>query len=143
MEHWFGLPLPEGVNAVRHWGARAILRLDRHVRPIKRKGRIVGRDYTTTTVIEMVPDRSQYRGSDIESPEAKAFFRWLDKTALPQLRKDADKRGLAPDDELMLMIDDGCYHLRANPRKSYGYLYIVAWEDADEPKTPEGWAEID
>src|SRR3954454_3114407 len=128
MEHWFGLPIPEGIQPTRSWGARAILRLDRHVKPVRRKGRFVGDNYVFKTVIEMVPDRSQYRGPDIDAGEAKAFFRWLDREALPRLREDADKMGLAPDDDQEIAIDSDQYHLRANPRKSYGYLYIVAWE---------------
>ena len=32
--HWFGLPLPEGVKAVRQWGARAIIRQDTSRPPV-------------------------------------------------------------------------------------------------------------
>src|SRR5262245_59154844 len=127
-KHWFGLPVPEGVTPVRAWGARAILRTEWVVKPVKRKGKTVGRDSETKVSVETLADRSQYRGPDITAPEAKAFFAWLDQKGMPTLRKTADKLGLDPGEDTELPVDDGKYHLRANPRKSYGYLYIVAWE---------------
>jgi hypothetical protein len=131
-KHWFGLPVPEGVKPVRAWGARAILGNERVVKRVKRKGRTVGRDYDTKVTIDMVGDRSQYRGPDITAPEAKAFFKWIDKTGLPELRKAADEAGLTPDEDRPITVgktgDGPKYTLVANPRKSYGYLYIVAWE---------------
>jgi hypothetical protein len=132
--HWFGLPVPFGVTPVRSWGARAILRVQVEKKPVRVKGRIRGYDLRSTPVIEFVPDRSQYRGPDREAPgpEAKAFFKWIDKKAMPRLRKDADKLGLALNDELTLRVDEGPFHLRANPKKSYGYLYICAWEGDDD-----------
>src|SRR5689334_5351620 len=96
--HWFGLPVPEGITPVRAWGARMLIRQESRRQPVKRKVRIVAYDTKLTTVIESVMDRSQYRGQDIEAPEAKAFFRWLDKKALRELRKVADKMGLGPAD---------------------------------------------
>ncbi len=127
--HWFGLPIPEGVEPVRAWGARAILRNDPAKKPVKKKGRIVGYDTTIVVTFDVLHDRQTYRGPDITKPEAKAFFRWIDTVGLATLGKMADKTGLAPSDDIELPVDDGKYHLRANPRRSYGYLYIVAWED--------------
>jgi hypothetical protein len=131
-KHWFGLPVPEGVNAVRAWGARAILRNERVVKPVKRKGRTVGHDYDMKVSVDMVGDRSQYRGPDITSAEAKAFFKWIDKTGIPELCKAVQEAGLGLDEDRPITVgktgDGPKYTLVANPRKSYGYLYVVAWE---------------
>lgn len=127
--HWFGLPVPEGVTPVRAWGARAILIQRSTRKPVMRRGRVKGYMNEMTTGIETLPDRSQYRGPGIESKESKAFFRWLDLQGMAELRKLADKMGLAPNDDIEVKVDHDNYHIRANPRRSYGYLYIVAWEE--------------
>jgi hypothetical protein len=127
-KHWFVLPVPENVKPLRAWGARAILREER-IRPVvKAKGKVKGDDTVLKVTDETLADRAQYRGPGITSAESRAFFAWLDKTGMPRLRKLADDDGLRPDEDRIIAVDDGHYHIRANPRKSFGYLYITAWE---------------
>lgn len=131
-KHWFGLPVPEGVTPVRAWGARAILKNDWEKKPVRKKGRVVGYDQTLKVRFELLSDRSQYRGPDIDAPEAKAFFRWLDEHGIPDLAKAVDEAGLGLDEDRPVTVgktgDGPKYTVLANPRRSYGYLYIVAWE---------------
>lgn len=133
--HWFGLNLPEGVKARQHWGARAILHRVRQRKTVIRKRRIVGYVDDWKVTFETLPDRSNYRGPYADAPESRPFFRWLNKVALPWLAKAVDKEGLAPDEDREIALDREPFHLRANPRSSYGYLYLVAWED--EVEAPE------
>jgi hypothetical protein len=129
-KHWFGLPVPEGVQPVRAWGARAILRNEQIRKPVRRKGRVVGHDYSTKVTFELVPDRANYRGPDDDG--MRAFFKWLNTDGLKALAKTIDEASLGLDEDRTLTVgrsgDGPSYTLNANPRKSYGYLYIVAWE---------------
>lgn len=128
--YWYGLPLPPGVKAARKWGARAILEVVRQVRI-----------YTYKTHVSLLQDRQTYVDPEPD-PAAEVtvnFLRWVEKTAMPWLRKEVDRIGLGLDQDLEVALDSERYHLRANPRKSYGYLYIVCWEDqANEPPTQGG-----
>jgi hypothetical protein len=132
-KHWFGLPIPDGVRPVRAWGARAILRNEPEKKPVKKKGRIVGYDTATKVTFDLLGDRSQYRGPDVTSAESKAFFKWIDKEAIPELLKAVDEACLGLDEDRPVSLGrtgtTPKYMMIANPRKSYGYLYIVAWEE--------------
>jgi hypothetical protein len=104
------------------------------MKPVKRKGKVIGRDYVVMPLIDVVSDRTAYRGPEVgraATPAETAFRRRVSRHGMPQLQKTAVRLGLDPSDDQEIQIDAGKYHLRANPRKSYGYLYIVAWESAD------------
>jgi hypothetical protein len=120
-EHWFGLPEPEGVKPVRAWGARAILRNECVRKPVKKKGRVVGCDQKLKVTFDLPADRSQYRGPDVTSAGARAFFKSVNTVGLPELRMGAGEDRPVP-------AGNDQYGLVANPREYYGYLYIVAWE---------------
>ena len=93
-----------------HWSARAI--------------------YERGTTIDLLWDRMAIEGVATETERA-AIGAWLDGKALPYLRMLASSYG-APEgseDREIRVSGDG-FTLRANPRASYGYLYLSAAPDA-------------
>lgn len=96
----FGISPPDGVKCA--WGARAIFR---------------------DNTIDLLWDRQTTVG---EAKQCEKLLKWVNKTALPKLRKMA--RGVGQDEYRNLTIENEKYILHANPRSSYGYLYIGAWE---------------
>lgn len=104
-DHWFGLQPPE--RAVRAWGARAIYQ------------------HGTKWPIDLLPDRQSWRPD--EQPPAE-FEEWVNQIGLAWLRKEVTDLYLSPASEEVLRHDDGPYTIEASPRRSHGYLYIVAYE---------------
>jgi len=90
------------------WGARAIY---------------------TGQQIDLLPDR-QGVSTSIEDDEAAKtrLLSWINKVGLPYLRQQAP--GLYQDEDRTVQLDDNSMHIEANPQRSYGYLYIRAWEVA-------------
>jgi len=79
--------------------------------------------------VDLVWDRSGTSG-EATPAERKALGLWIDKRALPVLRAMAEAYEVhQPGDAEETVISGGGYTLRANPRASYGYLYIVAYPD--------------
>lgn len=100
----WGLPPAEGARY--HWSARAIYPVD------------------------LLWDRMAVEGEASED-ERRALGRWLDDKALPYLRSLAANGSTLPlqsDNQEIRVSGDG-YTLRANPRASYGYLYMSAAPD--------------
>jgi hypothetical protein len=97
----FGLPPP--AEATVAWGARAIF---------KQRGK----------VIDIVWDRQDAFGSE---EWKKDLFRWLDKVGMPAL--EAEVEDLETDSRRTVTITRGNYTIKASPKGSRGYLYIVAW----------------
>lgn len=122
----WGLQPPPGVRLA--WGARAIYSLASND-TVRRGGRVVRRA-STTAQIDLLWDRQEavaLPGADDEGSR-KALARWLDKTGLPALRRLCRAEYLTGDsDDTVEVCRDG-YVLRASPRSSYGYLYLVAYE---------------
>lgn len=98
----FGLSAPD--NAACAWGARAIYK------PYE---------------IDLLHDRQSWSG---EEAKIKKLQTWLNKVALPKLRKEVKREYLETNESREIVISDGKFQLIANPRSSYGYLYIGAWE---------------
>lgn len=122
----WGLRAAEGTRF--HWSARAIYPVD------------------------LLWDRMSVVG-DATEDERKALGRWLDDKALPYLRSLVREQGgplrrratNAPDfpgtgEDREIRISGDGYTLRANPRGSYGYLYLSAAPDPTAtgrtPKVP-------
>jgi hypothetical protein len=109
---WFGLQAPG--NAIASWGARAIV--NAHTNP---------RTYATTYGLDVLRDRMQ------STEGAEELTDWVDRVVTPRLRS-AVKAGYwpvcNPRGEDVAGFDDGAFHFRCTPRRSYGYLYMVAWE---------------
>ena len=113
-DHWNGgvVSAPEkgwGLHprdgAAFHWSARAIFK-----------------DGT----VDLLWDRQGIEGVSTEA-ERKTLCKWLDDKALPQLRALGKRHELpgTHEDRDVTVRGDG-YELRANPRSSYGYLYLSA-----------------
>ncbi len=126
---WGAWPVP--TSAPIAWGARAIYRLDST--DTKYRGRKVVQRASTTAVIELLFDRQGIAMRlDAESPEGiatfRAFTKWIDKIAMPELRRQCVKQYITPDSSATVEIERDGYKLVAGPRESYGYLYIRAWK---------------
>jgi hypothetical protein len=105
---FFGYRTPEfGNEYAQFWGARAIYN-------------------SRTYSIDLLFDR---QSSDLPGYVGNAepdLQKWVNKIALPWLRKEVKKTGLSGDESRELVFKDGRYELRANPKSSFGYLYIGA-----------------
>jgi cytoskeleton bundling-enhancing protein CbeA-like protein len=102
----FGIqPPPTYPAEAPRWGARAI--------------------YTESS-FDLLYDRQQVTGGDPET--RRQLVAWLNTKALPELRARAQRYELPVGsvDELVEIQSEG-FCLQANPRKSYGYLYLGAW----------------
>jgi hypothetical protein len=121
----WGIPalVPDG--ALVAWGARAIYRLTDVSTPTRRdyRGRVTARA-TSRTVAEIdIPYDRQDRIGGYD----RGFGAWLNKTALPALRKWCVKSYVTTDSADVFTLTDGSYTLTASPRASFGYLYLTAW----------------
>jgi hypothetical protein len=109
-----------------YWGARAIIeKAEWGYKTFRRRGKPVRR-YTCLCPqsLDLLPDR-QTVARVAEQPDKDKFFKWLNKEALPKLRKwveTVDQAGT----EVFEYTGNG-YVLRATPNASYSYLYIGAW----------------
>lgn len=124
----FGLQPPPAVPLA--WGARAIYKLGSHEEKFFGNGK---RRKTPKTVmsasIDLLWDRQDVARDPAKATErdAAALEQWLDKIGLPQLRKLCVEKYLTGDSEDEVEVASDGYALKASPRASYGYLYIVAW----------------
>jgi cytoskeleton bundling-enhancing protein CbeA-like protein len=100
----WGLPAPEGVKA--SWGARAI--------------------YKAPTGIELLWDRQSIDGL-VE--ERKELSGWINSKGLPGLKKLLKKTYLDGSENHEVEFKEDGYTIKANPRASYGYLYLGAWKE--------------
>jgi hypothetical protein len=96
---WWGRRPPVGTTIA--WGARAIF---------KQSG----------PPIDIVWDRQGWMGE-----ERDALCEWINKTALPELRKLTED--LSPSSAGVVWWRDGDKAIEASPNASYGYLYITAY----------------
>ena len=105
-----------------YWGARAIYEAP-HFEGRRSERKIPAH-------IDLLYDRQSFEGH--EHPEKDAFVQWVDKTALPALRKWADEKWVMGDSREVFSFEEGSYVLKASPNASYGYLYIGAWKKGGE-----------
>jgi len=101
-----GWGLHPSADARFHWGARAILR---------------------DGVIDLVWDRQGVEGAAADH-ERTALAAWLNEKAMPWMRAYAKHGEDFPsgDEDREVSVSGDGYKLRANPRSSYGYLYMSA-----------------
>lgn len=105
----FGInPKDRGEQPLVWWGARAIYR---------------GAGFP----VDYVHDRQQTMPYDKNSVECKALWFWLDHYAKLDLATMLKKLVVTPSEERDVVIESHGFKLIANPRRSYGYLYIGAW----------------
>lgn len=67
-----------------------------------------------------------------QSIQLKPLQEWINQKALPYLRKLAPS--LYGDENRVVEYNEGPFHIEASPQRSYGYLYIGAWEYATAPE---------
>jgi hypothetical protein len=122
-EHWFGLKAPEGYTGVV-WGARAIFRT-------MRKGNLLNMRLWYT--FDIPYDRQQFNVARNQplNEEARALENWINKRGVKLLASAVEKAHVKPREMGEISLEDTGYTIRADPRASGGYLYIVAY------KTPE------
>jgi len=100
--YWFGRQPP--ATAVRAWGARAIYQNLR---------------------VELLHDRQSWKPD--EQPPFE-FEEWVNQIGLPWLRQECRDRYLRGDSSDVVSKSDGPYTIEASPNRSFGYIYIVAYE---------------
>lgn len=118
----YGLKDP-AADAVAVWGARAIYSRDRGAfeQNYTKSGKPRKRGRVPWFTVDLLWDRKDATG---DKAALKRLCDWLDKVALPKLRMEID---LEPSESTNYTIEDENFTLHANPRASYGYLYITAW----------------
>ena len=100
---WGILP-PDGVQV--SWGARVI--------------------YTPPTGIDIVHDRQGVQG---DGKELKSLVTWVNSKGLKGLKKLLKTDYLGSDERREVAFREGGYVLKADPKASYGYLYLGAWKE--------------
>jgi len=88
--------------------------------------------------IDLLWDRMGVEGQ-CSDDERKALGRWLDDKALPYLRWSVQfgPDAVSGDEDREITVCGDSFRLRANPRSSYGYLYLSAAVDpASATPTP-------
>lgn len=120
----FGLALPDGCIAA--WGARAIYTENKAAYKANhtQRGTIKKRGLVNYFNISYLWDRKAQAGDEAVLSE---LLTWLDKEGLPRLLKECNEKHVTPNSETEIEFTEGRYHLKACPRRSYGYLYIAAW----------------
>ena len=91
--------------------------------------------------VDLLPDRQTWSLADFSEDDAdptsccfwdrkaamKPLSDWIDKKGLPFIREQA--KALYTDENRTISLDEGKFHVEANPQSSFGYLYIRAWEE--------------
>lgn len=108
----WGLRPAEGVK--NWWGARGIYR---------------------DKCLDLLHNRMSFMGFPSEAADGtdvQKLDKWLSTKALPYLRSWLEHSGNAPmsGERLDIFVVGDGYVLRANPNRSYGYMYLVAHVDA-------------
>lgn len=116
IEKGWGLPPAAGI--AYHWSARAIYR---------------------DGAIDTLWDRQGIEG-ECSDEERAALVAWLDDLGFPALRAAVKAEMLGPNERREISIAGDGFRLRANPNRSYGYLYMSAAPDptaiGPTPKPP-------
>jgi hypothetical protein len=95
--------------------------------------------------IDLLPDRQSWSLADYSEDDEdttsvcyeerqariQPLLTWVNNVGLPFLRKEATN--LYTDENRTVELNDGKFHIEANPQSSYGYLYIRAWRRCKEP----------
>jgi hypothetical protein len=118
------------------WGARAIYESNHD--------RLTGKDFDRQGpyAFALLWDRQQIEGGTDE--EKRAFETWINKKGLPALRKLVkagckSRAGFSPDTDREIGTELDGYVIVANPRRSFGYLYIGIYpvKDAENQTSME------
>ena len=114
MSHEWG-NYPKNFTPKMYWGARAILE------------RVSGQPGKS---LDLLPDRQSFERLDGSQREQDTFFDWINKKALPELRRHArENRFYEWNDLVTIQSEDGAFVCQATPKGRGGeYLYIGCWE---------------
>lgn len=130
-----GWGLQPPASATFAWGARAIYSLRNHDEKFFANGKRRKTPKSVTVAsIDLPYDRHEMVGGT--DAERKALAKWLDTVGLKALNKCCRDAYLTGDseDDVEFFDDKRGYAIKASPRASYGYLYIVAYKrNAQEP----------
>lgn len=103
----FGIYPPRGATVA--WGARAYYTFKKEPK------------------IDLLWDRQSVAGPE---EARRALCAWVNATGLPLLEKELNERFVRTCDDVTVTVTEGGYTLTASPRRSYGYLYLGAWQGA-------------
>jgi len=112
------------------WGARAIYKLGSHEEKFFENGKRRKNPKTVTRAsIDLLWDRQGSSRDEASTTEKdqKALLQWVDNIGLPELRKLCVAKYLSGSSEDEVEFASDGYAIKASPRASYGYLYLVAW----------------
>lgn len=76
--------------------------------------------------IDLLPDRQQMTGGTED--ERKKLSNWINNIGLYKLKEELAHKNVGAGSDILIAVDDkkAGFIMMANPRKSYGYLYISA-----------------
>lgn len=124
--------LQPSADAKVAWGARAIYKYGGRYERVRRKvpksnppRYKTAEKFVTSASIELLWDRQGMTGGT--KAEREELQKWLNSKGLKALKKECEARALGGSDDETVWVRDGKFSLCANPRASYGYLYIGAW----------------
>ena len=100
----WGLKAPEGVSVA--WDARAIYKAGH---------------------VDLVHDRQSWTGKRTKA--RKALAAWINGVGLAGIREVCRETYLPSDSAETVSFREGGFVIKASPRQSYGYLYLVAYKE--------------
>jgi hypothetical protein len=102
-------------------------RLESYLSNVEFRGLWLGRGIydDRTYTVSIPPDRQSAK-------DAKDLCRWLNNDGLRTLLQKLRLGAVRGSSDEVLFVDEGVFHLRASPNSSYGYLYMLAWEEVSE-----------
>jgi len=126
----FGFPVPQPVHDKHgepkfYWGARGIYTAPRFV--TEGYGR-KAREKQVSCNLDIWAERATASGLDQKTPEGEAFCKWINKTALPALKKWCNDQWITGDSRKVFALREGQYTMMASTNASYGYIYVGCWE---------------
>tara|TARA_Y100001972_G_scaffold86808_1_gene106192 strand:+ start:129 stop:446 length:318 start_codon:yes stop_codon:yes gene_type:complete len=101
----WGLKAPEGVSVA--WDARAIYKAGH---------------------VDLLHDRQSWTG-DKRTRARKALLAWLNGVGLRKIKETVKEAYLPSDSAETVAYREGGFVIKASPRQSYGYLYLVAYKE--------------
>ena len=78
--------------------------------------------------IDLVHDRQSWTG-DKRTKARKALLAWLNGVGLSGIREVCRETYLLADSAETVAYREGGFVIKASPRQSYGYLYLVAYKE--------------
>lgn len=103
------LVIPAGVTT--YWSARAIYSWSEG-----------------SPVVDILPDRQSMAGHEDEAA-AKRLTNWLNTEGLAGIRDVCLRENLQPNEARAVSYSSGRFKISGTPNGSYGYLYIVTYEE--------------